>query len=298
MGCLFGRDIQPLTENGPVTAGLVQQIDKVAVFQDVLDLRGTQKVLHILGNTCGNAAPFPKSLPDLHAPRRYLPMEQQVKFVYIVPGGFALAAVHRHPVPHLILDDQHPQVFQLLAQGFDIKAHQPIVDIHIGPMVKHIQTAVDIQLQSGTDPLGLRLRLRPDLVPQIFQNGHILRSGVCQITPVHLPQRAVNDGFLHRGQPKLVSRRDLAKGQNKVGFQRQGVVVLGVVQVDIQRIQVVAPAPAAAGGGKPDDLPAQPLHQREILRFRVTDQNIVLCYQEHVQNLPLGGEGLAAAGGA
>ena len=45
MGRLFGRDVQPLTENGPVAAGLVQQIDKVAVFQDVLDLRGAQQVV-------------------------------------------------------------------------------------------------------------------------------------------------------------------------------------------------------------------------------------------------------------
>ena len=45
MGRLLGRDIQPLTENGPVTAGLVQQIDKVAVLQNVLDFRGTQQVV-------------------------------------------------------------------------------------------------------------------------------------------------------------------------------------------------------------------------------------------------------------
>ena len=188
MGGLFGRDIQPLTENGPVAAGLVQQIDKVTVFQDVLNFRGTQQVLYILGDAGGDAAPLPKAFPDLHAPRGHLPMEQQVKFIHIVPGGLALAAVHRHPVPHLVLDDQHSQIFQLLAQGLDIEAYQPIVDIHIGSVIEYIQTAVDIQFQSGADPLRFRLRLYPDLVPQIFQNGHILRPGVRQIASVHLPQ--------------------------------------------------------------------------------------------------------------
>lgn len=45
IGRLLGGDIQPLTENGPVTAGLIQQINKVAVLQNVLDFRGTQQVV-------------------------------------------------------------------------------------------------------------------------------------------------------------------------------------------------------------------------------------------------------------
>ena len=37
---LLGGDIQPLAEDFPVPARLVQKIDKITVFKNVLDLRG------------------------------------------------------------------------------------------------------------------------------------------------------------------------------------------------------------------------------------------------------------------
>ena len=40
----------------------------------------------------------------------------------------------------------------------------------------------------------------------------------------------------------------------------------------------------------------QVLHQRPVLRLRVADDDIVVCDEEHVGDLPLGGEGLAASG--
>ena len=42
----------------------------------------------------------------------------------------------------------------------------------------------------------------------------------------------------------------------------------------------------------------QVLHQRPVLRFGVADDDIVVCDEEHVGDLPLGGEGLAASGRA
>ena len=40
IGKLFRRNVQPLRQYLPVACRLVEHIDEVAVFQDVLDLRG------------------------------------------------------------------------------------------------------------------------------------------------------------------------------------------------------------------------------------------------------------------
>ena len=45
--------------------------------------------------------------------------------------------VDRHTVPHLILDNQHPQLFQLFPQVFDVKADNPVVQLHVGTVVKY-----------------------------------------------------------------------------------------------------------------------------------------------------------------
>ena len=55
----------PIPKNTQLAGCLIQQRDEVAVFQNVLDLRGRKKVLHILGGTCGHAAPFAEALPNL-----------------------------------------------------------------------------------------------------------------------------------------------------------------------------------------------------------------------------------------
>ena len=165
-------------------------------------------------------------------------------------------------------------------------------------MVESVQIAIHVQLQTGRQTLRLWFGLLLDFPVQILQNGHILRLGISDIGTVDCPNSPVNERLFHRGKTFPATGRHLAEGQDEVGLQRQRVIIFGVVQVDIHRIQVECPAASAAGGGKPDHLSAQTLHQGEILRFRVTDQDIVLGDQKHIQDLPLGREGLTAAGGA
>ena len=55
---LLVGDIQAFTEYLSVTAGLVQKIDEIAVFKDILDLSGGQQVLDVLGDTRRDTAPF------------------------------------------------------------------------------------------------------------------------------------------------------------------------------------------------------------------------------------------------
>ena len=42
---LLAGNVQALAKYLPVAAGLVQKIDKIAVFKDILDLRGGKKVV-------------------------------------------------------------------------------------------------------------------------------------------------------------------------------------------------------------------------------------------------------------
>ena len=62
-----------------------------------------------------------------------------MEFINIVPGRFMGGTVDRHPVPYLILDDEHPDLFQLFSQLLNVKADNPVIDIHVCPVVKHIQ---------------------------------------------------------------------------------------------------------------------------------------------------------------
>ena len=82
-----------------------------SLFQNVLDLRGGKQVLDVLGDSRWDAAPFAKAFPNLHTPGANLAAQQKVELVHIVPGGLALASIHRDAVPYLILNDQHPKIF-------------------------------------------------------------------------------------------------------------------------------------------------------------------------------------------
>ena len=45
IGKLFRRNVQPLRQYLPVARSLVEHIDKIAVFQDVFNLRAVQQVV-------------------------------------------------------------------------------------------------------------------------------------------------------------------------------------------------------------------------------------------------------------
>ena len=79
-----------------------------------------------------------------------------MELVAEIPCRLALAAVLRHAAPNLVLDNEHPQLFQLFAQLFNIKGHNAVFDVDVGAVVKHIQGAVHIQVKGLRHPVGLR----------------------------------------------------------------------------------------------------------------------------------------------
>ena len=104
---------------------------------------------------------------------------------------------------------------------------------------------------------------------------------------------AVDDRFLHRLEALLAAHHQLAQGEDEVGFQGHGVVLLGVVQVDVHRVDILR-----TGRADPDDLSVEPLDKGRVLRLRVADDDIIVRHQKGVGDLPLGGEGLAGTGRA
>ena len=77
-----------------------------------------------------------------------------MELVHVVPGGFAFSAVGGDAAPYLILHDEHTQLLELLAQLLDVVADQPVVHVHVGAVVEHIQRAGHVDFQRG----GQRLR--------------------------------------------------------------------------------------------------------------------------------------------
>ena len=119
---LMGRNTQLFGENLPVAARLVEHIHEVGVFKDVLHLAAGKQVLHVLGDACRDAAPLAEPLPNLHRVGGGLFLfQEQVHLVDVVAGRLAGGPVDGDAVPHLVLDHQHPDLFQLLAQLLDRK---------------------------------------------------------------------------------------------------------------------------------------------------------------------------------
>ena len=291
IGKLLRRDAQPLRQNLAVAGGLVEHIDEVAVFQDVLDLRGGEQVLGVLSRPGRHAAPFSEPFPDLRRiGRRLLLLQQEVELIYEIPGGAPDSPVDGDGIPHRVLDDEHSRLFQVFPQALDVKADQPVADVYGGAVVEEVEGAVDIQVQCLGHTVGLRDALRQQRLHQVAQDGHILRPGVCEVGLVDLLHRPVDDGFLDGLQPRLATHDELTEGQDKITFQRQRVLLVRVVEVDVQRVYIVG-----AGRGQPDHLPAQPAHQGRILVLRVADDDIIFGGQDDEGDLPLTAHGLAAA---
>ena len=82
--------------------------------------------------------------------------------------------------------------------------------------------------------------LRRQRCVEVGEDRHILRARVCKVGLIDTLHSTVNYGALDGFQPGLAAHNQLTEGQHKIGFKRQRVFVLGIIQVDVQRIQVVA----------------------------------------------------------
>ena len=104
-----------------------------------------------------HTSPFAETLPNLATKScRLFFTQQKMELVTEVPCCFALVSVFSYAAPNLVLDNEHPQLFQLFAQLFDVKGHNAVFDVDIGAVVKDVQGAVHIQVKGLCHPVGLR----------------------------------------------------------------------------------------------------------------------------------------------
>ena len=255
-------------------------------------MRG-KKILHVLGDTCGDAAPLSETLPDLHGiGRRLLLFQKQVELVHIVAGGLSGFSVGSDTAPYLVLDDQHAQLLQLLAELLDVVADQAVIDVHVGPVVEQIQGAFDVDLKRRCHMMGFFFFLFQKSVIQILQKRHVLRDGILEVLLVDLMDTAVNNRFFDGLQAFLSADNEFTERQYEVRFQRDRVILLRVVQVDVHRVDVLG-----AGRADMNDLAVEALHESRVLSLRIADDHIVIRHQEGIGNLTLGAEGFTGTGG-
>jgi len=183
-----------------------------------------------------------------------------VHLIHIIPCGLSAAAVCRDTSPHLILHNEHTEFLHLFAQFLDVVADDAVVDVHIGAVVEQVQTTLDVDFQCGGNMMGFFLVLLEQGVVQVLKNGHILRAGVGKIFAINQMHTAVNDGFLHRQQTLLAAHHQLTQRKDKVGFQGQRIILLGVVGIDVHGIDELGTV-----GRNFDDLTLQTIHQRRVI---------------------------------
>lgn len=240
IGQLVGRDVELLGQDLTVPACLVQHVDEVAVFEDILDLPGGKQVFDILGDARRNAAPLSESLPDLDRVGGGLfLLEQQMEFIDVITGASAFRPVGGHAAPDLVLDDEHAQLLQLLTQFLDVKADQAVLDIYVGPVVEDVERAADIDLQRRRNESGFLFRLLQKDSVQISKDGDIFRLGLIEIGLIHHANTTVDDSLFDGLEALSAADDELTQGENEVRFQGQRALVLGVIQVDVHGIDVV-----------------------------------------------------------
>ena len=124
---LLRGDIELPCKDFPVALRLIEHEDKIAVLKDILNFAAAQKVFDILRDGGWDPAPFTKTLPNLHGIGGGLFLfEEQMKLVHVVAGGFLFSPVYGYSVPHLILHNEHPQLFKLLSKLLDVKADKAV----------------------------------------------------------------------------------------------------------------------------------------------------------------------------
>ena len=133
------------------------------------------------------------------------------------------------------------------------------MDVHIRFVVKNVQRAGHIQVECLRHPVRFRQVLVEQSLVEVRQNRHILRAGVRQIRAVDSFHGTVYHGAFNRFQTCFAAHDQFTERQDKIRFQGQRAIILGVVQVDVQRVHIVP-----AGRRKFNDLPMQPLDQRII----------------------------------
>ena len=193
-----------------------------------------------------------------------------------------------------VLDNEHPQLFELLAKALDVVADDPVVYIYIRSVIEYIEGPRHINLQRRGDAVGFPFLLVQQALVQVAQDEDIFGLWVVQVGLVNDAYTAVNHRFFHGFKPVSIAHDQLTQAENEVGLEGQRAFIVRIVQVQVHRVDVVG-----AGGRDSYDLPMQTFHQRRVLGLRVTDDDVILGADEkRIGDLTFCRKRLAAAGSA
>ena len=62
-----------------------------------------------------------------------------LSLIHILTGALVGSAVNGNAVPHLIMDHQHTEFLELLAQLLNVIADNAVIDVHIALVIEHIE---------------------------------------------------------------------------------------------------------------------------------------------------------------
>ena len=300
IGELVWRNVEEFGENCAVARGLVQQQNEVAVFKDVLGLLRVEQVFHVLRDRRRDAAPLAEALPNLRAVGGGdFVLEQQMKLVDVVARRPLLRAVSGHAPPNMILNDVHGERLELGAGLLRVETDEAVLHIHIRAVVEEIECAVHIGVDGLCHIVRVLVAIGGVCVANLNQRGvqvgqrrHIIGSAIGKIAGIHRPRRFLDHGLLPEGK-RAGTDDDLEQRHEKIDLERNRVVAVAIVRVDVHGVDAFA-----ARRRNADHLPVQLAHQRRIFALGITNDHIVACQDEHDEHLAFRCERLAAAGRA
>ncbi len=211
-----------------------------------------------------------------------------MKLILIKPGCLPGCPVAGNPVPDLILNHQHAQFLELLSQFADVKTNQAVLGVYIGLVVEDLVGTFDIDFQHRCQVFRVRFAHFQQTRVKVFQDGQVFRNGLLQIFLIDQLNTAVKHRLFFRFETAFATCCQLDEGEDEIHLERDRILFLAVVQVEVQRIDVLIGIDRDA-----HHLTFQRTHQRGVFAFRVGNDDLILCHQKSVGDLPFGCKGLA-----
>ena len=106
-------------------------------------------------------------------------------------------------------------------------------------MVEDAERAVDIDLQGCGNALGLVLLLGTESAVQVSQCRHVLRHRIQKVLLIDDRQAPVDHGFFLRFNAVAGAHDQLAQGEDEIGLEAEGIVIIGIVQIDVHGVDIV-----------------------------------------------------------
>ena len=162
-----------------------------------------------------------------------------MKFIDIVAGDFSFRTVSCHSVPDVILNDQHTDLFQLIAQFLNVKADDTILQVNIRSVIEQILRAVDIHFKRVCYT-KCDFSLFDKSIVQIGQSRHFF-SGRSISEKIHVDSTnaSVNDRTFLRSQSVLAAHNDFTKGNDKIRLCGDRILIHVVFKVNVHRVDIL-----------------------------------------------------------